>query len=48
MEEREVIRDNQHVFTKGKSCLRNLVEFYDGMTALVVPHHREWMPSREP
>lgn len=41
MEEREVIRDNQHVLTKGRSCLSNLVELCDGMTALLVPHNRE-------
>ncbi|CAM5114491.1 unnamed protein product [Natator depressus] len=35
LEERKVIRNGQHGFTKGKSCLTNLIAFYDEITGSV-------------
>ncbi|CAM4564772.1 unnamed protein product [Lepidochelys olivacea] len=35
LEERKVIRNSQRGFTKGKSCLTNLIAFYDAITGCV-------------
>ncbi|CAM4688170.1 unnamed protein product [Caretta caretta] len=35
LEERKVIRNSQHGFTKGKSCRTNLIAFYDEITGSV-------------
>ena len=35
MNNKQIIRNSQHGFTKGKSLLTNLITFYDEMTGLV-------------
>ncbi|PKU46005.1 rna-directed dna polymerase from mobile element jockey- hypothetical protein [Limosa lapponica baueri] len=35
VEDKKVIRSSQLVFTKGKSCLTNLINFYEYVTGLV-------------
>ena len=43
MEDREMIRENQHGFTKGKSCL---VAFYGGITATMDKRRAIWTSVR--
>ena len=35
MQDNRGIRPSQHEFTKGRSCLTNLISFYDPVTRLV-------------
>ena len=35
MNNKKIIRISQHGFTKGKSCMTNLINFYDEVTVLV-------------
>ncbi|KAJ7411110.1 rna-directed dna polymerase from mobile element jockey-like [Willisornis vidua] len=35
VEDREMLEDSQHSFNKGKSCVTNLVAFYDGVATSV-------------
>jgi len=35
MNDKKITRNSQHGFTKSKSCLTNLIKFYDEMTDLV-------------
>lgn len=35
MKDKKIIRCSHHGFTKGKSCLTNLINLYDEMTTVV-------------
>jgi len=35
MKDKKVMRSGQHEFTKGKSCLTSLINFYDEMAGLI-------------
>ncbi|KAK4824953.1 hypothetical protein QYF61_021641 [Mycteria americana] len=46
VQDKQVIRPSQHGFMKGRSCLTNLISFYDKVTRLVM-RERLWMLSTQ-